>query len=221
MSKIANERSDDNAMGGRYARLMPGRRSQADARDTRTAILRRSADIGSVDGLEGVTIGHLAAELGMSKAGVIGHFGSKQDLQLATVAMAVDIFREAVWEPAADATPGLRRLLAVCAAWTAYADNPPFPGGCFLATTSVEFAGRTGSVHDALARALRLWHKTLLNEVAVSINAGELPADTDAEEITFVLEALAAEINPAKRLQGNAHAARLALRAMRRALGQP
>lgn len=130
---------------------MPGRRSDADARDTRAAILRRAAAIGSVDGLEQVTIGRLAADLAMSKAGVIGHFGSKEELQLATVAMASDVFRTAVWEPVASVATGLPRLLAICTSWTSYADDPPFPGGCFLNTASMEFAGQDGPVHDALS----------------------------------------------------------------------
>src|SRR5436189_3563837 len=96
---------------------MAGRRSVAEARDTRAAILRRAVDIASVDGLEGLTIGRLAGELDMSKAGVIGHFGSKEELQLATLDLASDIFREEVWEPVQHLPQGLPRLLAICEAW--------------------------------------------------------------------------------------------------------
>jgi AcrR family transcriptional regulator len=200
---------------------MPGRRSDADARDTRAAILRRAADIGSVDGLERVTIGRLAADLGMSKAGVIGHFGSKEELQLATVAAAADIFRQDVWEPVASETPGLPRLLAICASWAAYADDPPFPGGCFLNTTSMEFAGQDGPVHDALSRSLRLWHATLRRDVVTAKEAGDLPEAADPEQVVFTIEALASEVKPAKLLRGNTGAADMALRSMRAVLGRP
>ena len=200
---------------------MPGRRSDADTRDTRAAILRQAADIGSVDGLERVTIGRLAADLGMSKAGVIGHFGSKEELQLATVAVASDIFRLAVWEPVASETPGLPRLLAVCASWTAYADDPPYPGGCFLNTTSMEFAGRDGPVHDALSHSFRLWHATLRHDVVTAKKAADLPTATDPDQVVFMIAALAAEVKPAKLLLGHTGAASMALRSMRAVLERP
>jgi AcrR family transcriptional regulator len=199
---------------------MPGRRSVADARDTRSAILRRAADIGSIDGLEGITIGRLAADLGMSKAGVVGQFGSKEELQLATVALASEIFTSLVWEPAQSVAAGLPRLLAVCESWCAYADNPPFPGGCFLTTTTVEFAGRSGAVHDAIARGAHRWHATLRRDVIVAIAAGDLPESTDPEQLVFALEALAAGVKPSRLLQGRADAALLALRSMRALIGQ-
>src|SRR3954452_22359147 len=115
------------------------RRTALEARDTRDAILRRAADIGSIEGLEGVTIGRLASDLEMSKAGVIGHFGSKEELQLATLALAADLFVEQVWKPAEPLRPGLERLLGICEAWTRYADKPTLPGGCFIAAVSFEF----------------------------------------------------------------------------------
>src|SRR5690242_12542535 len=103
---------------------MPGRRSAAEARDTRAAILAAAADIASVEGLEGLTIGRLANELEMSKAGVIGHFGSKEELQLATLEYAAAIFRERVWVPAEHLPEGLPRLLATIEAWVRYAAEP-------------------------------------------------------------------------------------------------
>ncbi|MEA2495058.1 MAG: hypothetical protein QOJ29_2969, partial [Thermoleophilaceae bacterium] len=50
------------------------RRSNAEAAQTRAAIIGRAVETASIEGLEGVTIGRLADDLGMSKAGVIGHF---------------------------------------------------------------------------------------------------------------------------------------------------
>src|SRR3954447_7754041 len=93
------------------------RRSAAEARQTRASIIDRAVDVASVDGLEGLTIGRLAGDLGMSKAGVMGHFGSKEALQLAAVENASEACRRAVWEPAAGARPGLQRLVAIAEAW--------------------------------------------------------------------------------------------------------
>jgi AcrR family transcriptional regulator len=200
---------------------MAGRRSVAEARDTRAAVLRRAVDIASAEGLEGLTIGRLAGELGMSKAGVIGHFGTKEELQLATLDLAADIFREQVWAPVEHVPAGLPRLFAICETWTAYAGDPPFSGGCFIAAASFEFDGRAGRVHDALARLVKRWRKTLAAEVRTAIEAGDLPAETDPDQVAFSLEALAAGANPARQLQGDASAAEWSLRAMHAVLGAP
>jgi AcrR family transcriptional regulator len=200
---------------------MSGRRSVADAHDTREAILRRAADVGSVEGLEGITIGRLAADLEMSKAGVIGHFGTKEELQLATLDLASRTFREHVWDPARHHRRGLERLLAVCEAWAAYAQTPPFPGGCFIAAASFEFDSRSGRVHDALAESLRAWRDTLVHDVEIAIEAGELPPDTDPDQIAFTLKAIAHGTTPARDLDGDATAGARCLRAMRSVLGQP
>jgi AcrR family transcriptional regulator len=198
---------------------MPGRRTDAEARDTRAAILARAADIGSVEGLEGITIGRLAGDLGMSKAGVIGHFGSKEQLQLATLELASEMFRERVWLPAENEPAGLQRLLAICDAWTRYGEKPPFTGGCFIAAASFEFDGRSGRVHDALKKVTKRWRRTLAAEVETAIRAGELPAETDPEQIAYSLEALAQGAHPARLLQGDRGAAAWSLTAMHALLG--
>lgn len=199
---------------------MAGRRSAAEARDTRDAILREAADLASVEGLEGLTLGRLATKLGMSKAGVIGHFGSKEELQLATLDLAAGIFRERVWVPAEHHEAGLPRLLAICAAWVRYADQPSFRGGCFIAAVSFEFDGREGRVHDALAEWTGRWRRTVAREVQLAVEAGDLPATTDPEQAAWSLEALAAGMNPARQLHGD-DAAEWSLRAMRAVLGLP
>jgi AcrR family transcriptional regulator len=195
------------------------RRSAAEALGTRDAILRRSADIASVEGLEGVTIGRLAGDLGMSKAGVIGHFGTKEELQLATLALAGEWFLEQVWKPVEHLEPGLERLLGICEAWTRYADEPILSGGCFIAAVSFEFDGREGRVHDTLKEVVGRWRKTLVREIARAIADGDLAADLDPEQAAFSLEALAAGMNPARQLYGDTSAAEWSLRAMHAVLG--
>lgn len=126
--------------------------------DTRAAILARALDLASVDGLEGLTIGGLAAEMEMSKSGLFAHFGSKQELQLATIAAAAERFWVAVIEPALGAPDGAPRLRAIADAYLAHlADDDYYPGGCFWAATSAEYDDRPGPVHDAIAAALDAW----------------------------------------------------------------
>ncbi|KPM53871.1 TetR family transcriptional regulator [Frankia sp. CcI49] len=200
---------------------MAGRRSVAAALDTRAAIVRCAADIASVEGMEGVTIGRLAAELEMSKSGVIGHFGTKEQLQLATLEYAADRFRVRVWDPVSHRRPGLDRLLAICESWTRHEDDPGFPGGCFIAAVTFEWDGRTGPVHDALAKTTELWRRVLRREIETAVAAGELAADTDPGQVVFALEALAVGVNPARQLHGDDLAPAWALRAMHAVLGVP
>src|SRR5258705_9823194 len=103
------------------------RRSNAEAAQTRVAIIDRAVATASIEGLEGVTIGRLADDLGMSKAGVIGHFGSKTDLQREALHRAQAIFTAAVWEPARTKPGGLPRLLAIADSWVDHLADCPFP----------------------------------------------------------------------------------------------
>ncbi len=197
---------------------MSPRRSAADARETREAIIARSIEIGSVEGLEGITIGRLAGDVRMSKAGVLGHFGTKEGLQRATLEAAIAIFRGQVWEPSLEFAPGLQRLEAICERWIAYLADPPFPGGCFLTAASCEFDGRTGPVHDLITRALRLWLTTLQEQAQTAIDAGELPPESDPFAIAFQLNAIAMGANQAVQLLADEHAVTTARAAMKHTL---
>ena len=136
---------------------------------TRAAILARALDLASIDGLEGLTIGRLAKELEMSKSGLFAHFGSKQELQLATVAAAAERFRLAVIEPALGAPDGVPRLQAIADAYLAHLeDDDYYPGGCFWAATSAEYDDRPGPVRDAIAEALDTWLGALEHQARVA-----------------------------------------------------
>jgi AcrR family transcriptional regulator len=123
--------------------------------ETRTAILARAVEVASAEGLEGLTIGRLAAELRMSKSGLFAHFGSKQELQLATVAAAAEAFRRTVIEPALSAPDGAPRLRAMAEHYLEYLDL--HAGGCFWSSTAAEYDDRPGPVRDAIVATLGLW----------------------------------------------------------------
>ncbi len=186
--------------------------SQVDA--DRALTLRTAVDIASVVGLEGLTIGGLAETLGMSKSGLVGRFGNKERLQLATLDLAVDMFRVAVYEPAAIEPAGRARLLAICDGWIRYIGEPCFPGGCFLTTASVEFDAREGPVHDAVKLALNRWLRVLDTEAATAVTAGELPSETDPAEVAFTLNALAVGTNCDYQLHGDVRSLERGRRAM-------
>src|SRR3954452_11558528 len=107
------------------------RRSAAAVTASRDAVVSAAVRTASVDGLEGLTIGRLAGELEMSKSGLFGLFGSKQDLQLATLQAAFDHFLGEVWRPVASKPAGRERLLALCDRWLRYHERERMPGGCF------------------------------------------------------------------------------------------
>ncbi|MFD7920127.1 TetR/AcrR family transcriptional regulator [Streptomyces sp. NPDC059740] len=184
---------------------MSPRRSVAEARRTRERIVDHSVAVASVEGLDGLTIGRLAGDLGMSKAGVLGHFGSKETLQLATLERASVIFSRSVWEPAAGREPGLARLRAVCEAWATYLERErgSFPGGCFFTTATVEFDARGGPVHDAVVRRFTYWRRRLVSDLRTAAARGELPADTDVEQVVFELLGTYLSLNQAVQLYGD------------------
>src|SRR5664279_3294338 len=126
---------------------MPNQRKQrADGERTRDAIVRKAVSLATLDGLEGLSIGNLAGALDMSKSGLYAHFGSKQDLQLATVDEAGRIFQAEVIEPALAAAPGLAQLVAVCDAFFDHLMRRTLPGGCFFAGAVLEMGTRPGPV---------------------------------------------------------------------------
>ncbi|MFE0099000.1 TetR/AcrR family transcriptional regulator [Streptomyces sp. NPDC059009] len=183
---------------------MSPRKSVAEARRTRERIVDRAISLASVDGLEGLTIGRLATDLGMSKAGILGHFGTKEALQLAALEGASAIFSRVVWEGAQHERPGLLRLRAVCEAWFSYleAEREVFPGGCLFTTAAVEFDARHGVLRDAVARLVRLWRRRLTGEVRTAVAAGELPAGTEPEQIAYEIVGVYLALNQEIQLLG-------------------
>ncbi|MBO2453129.1 TetR/AcrR family transcriptional regulator [Actinomadura barringtoniae] len=157
---------------------------------TRRAILDRAADIASAEGLEGLSIGRLATELKISKSGVFTHFGSKEELQLATVRAAVEVFREHVTKPALAVPPGLRRVRALLNAWTAYQRDLVFPGGCFFYSTAAEFDARPGAVRDAVAKSQLNWMTFVERCLREAQELGEIDPGADVRQVAFELDAL-------------------------------
>lgn len=157
---------------------------------TRQSIVERAVDLASQEGLEGLTIGRLAEELKMSKSGLFAHFGSKEDLQIATIDAASEryireIFRAAIQEPR-----GFPRLLAICEAWLSYIRRRVFPGGCFFAAASFEFDSRPGPVHDRIRGLMDDWIGALERAIQMAKDEGHLKRDVDPAQLAFELNSL-------------------------------
>ena len=194
------------------------RRSAAAVADTRTDVLDVALRRASIDGLEGLTIGTLADELSMSKSGLHGLFGSKEELQVATFDRAVQDFTREVWEPVSGRAAGLPRLLALIDRWLSYHRRRVLPGGCFVTTATIEFDARPGPLRDAVARARRRMHAALEADIRTAADAGDLPPGTDPADVAFTLYALASAASQAIQLDEPGASAR-ARRCMRAALG--
>src|SRR5690606_24839849 len=114
---------------------------------------------------EGLTIGRLADALRMSKSGLFAHFGSKEELQLATIETASARFVEHVVMPTRDLPPGRARLDALMRAKLAYFRGDVFPGGCFFESVRQEFDSRPESpVRDAIVEEEAKWEAFLQRE---------------------------------------------------------
>lgn len=158
---------------------------------TRESILRAAVNLASVEGLEGLTIGHLADKLKMSKSGLFAHFGSKEELQLATVEMARTVFIDKVIRAALAQPEGVPRLWALCDAWLRYVEQPVFPGGCFFTAAAFEFDSRPGPVRDRIAEVMKGWLTTLGRAVEGAKKAGHLKSSVNADQFAFEIKSLA------------------------------
>ena len=156
---------------------------------TRLAILDMAAAQASEQGLESLSIGGLAARIGMSKSGLFAHFGSKEELQLATVDHAADIFVREVITPGHSAPRGVARIWALLDAHIDYIEREVFAGGCFFSTTSMEFKDRPGPVRDRIVEQVARWHSHVEHAVEQAQELGEVAADIDPRRVAFELNA--------------------------------
>ena len=196
--------------------LSKGRKAQGER--TRKAILEAAVHIASAEGLEGLTIGRLATELSMSKSGLFAHFGSKADLQVATVEAARAIFIREVVMPAFESAQGLLRLWKLCDIWLAYVQSGVFRGGCFFAAVAAEFDGRPGPVRDRIAEIMKEWLVTLRNAIVEAQKSGHLNKDIDATQLAFEFNSLELGANWAYQLYGDLRAFKRAREAIRERL---
>ena len=166
----------------------PARRTRAPGQRSRARIVEQAAKLATIEGLDGLSIGRLAEAAGLPKSSVHALFGSKQELQLATINAARDSFINEVVGPAlGSAEPGLERLLALCEGYLSYVERRVFPGGCFFVAAAAEVGAQAGRVHDEVARIQQQWRDLLAAEARAAAGKGQLPDGTDAVQLAFEL----------------------------------
>src|SRR6266436_1637742 len=175
------------------------RYQRARATRTRAEILSVAVDLASAEGLEGLTIGRLATESHMSKTGIFAHFGSKEQLQLATVGAAKQIFLEQVVKPGLTSPRGLSRLNVMLESWLGYVERIVFRG-CFFAAASAEFDSRPGKVRDEIASLTKAWLMALQGEIAFARIKRQIKTSVVPSQLAFELHAYVQEANWAFKL---------------------
>jgi AcrR family transcriptional regulator len=151
--------------------------------ETRERILDRAIALAAVVGLEGLSIGELARETGMSKSGLFAHFASKEELQLKILETAVERFVRDVFEPTLRATRGEGRVRALFERWLAWERGRV--GGCPFVEASYELDDRPGPVRDALAAAQGQWVDGVAKAVQIAIDEGHFSPELDPRQFAF------------------------------------
>jgi AcrR family transcriptional regulator len=172
------------------------KRTRAPGDRARARIVEQAAALATIEGLDGLSIGRLAEVTGIAKSSVHALFGSKEELQLATIGAARESFVAEVVAPALAATDaGLERLVALCEGYLDYVERRVFPGGCFFVGVSAELGARPGRVHDEVARVQGQWRDLLVAEARSARERGELPAGADPAQLAFELGVILAGTN--------------------------
>ena len=167
---------------------VPPRKRRADGEKSRSAILREAAQLATVEGLGGISIGRLATAVGMSKSGLFAHFGSKQELQLATIEVAGDVFDELVVAPALTEPTGLGRLRALAERFLEHVENDVYPGGCFFASVAAEMDTHPGPVRDRAIQLTAEWFSDLIRAASDGQAEGAIDPSEDPEQLAFEID---------------------------------
>jgi AcrR family transcriptional regulator len=168
----------------------PTRKPRADGIESRRAILEAAAGLATTLGLDGLSIGDLAQHIGMSKSGLYAHFKSKEELELATIETAAEIFENAVMRQVPEATHGLARVTALTEAFLQHLARRVFPGGCFFAAVAVQLAPHPGRARDRVMELNAAWVAQFTEALGQARQAGELSHDVDLEQLVFEITAM-------------------------------
>jgi AcrR family transcriptional regulator len=165
------------------------RKPRSDGQRSREAILREAAQLVTVEGIEGLSISRLAEAVGMSKSGLFAHFGSKEELQLATIETATALFDEQVVAPALTAPTGVERLRQLAENFLVHVEQRVYPGGCFFASVAAEMDTQPGPVRDLVLRVAEEWFRHVAKAVRDAQAEGAIVSSEDADQLAFEIDA--------------------------------
>ncbi len=187
---------------------------------TRAAIVDAALAMAQEGGLESLTIGTVADKAGLSKSGVFSRVGSREELQVAVLKEYERRFIEAALVPALREPRGLPRLRALVARWADWIGTDTGRAGCLFISGSVEYDDRPGPVRDAVLAGLGELRRHIARNVKQAVDEGQLPPDTDPEQVAFELNAIVMGLHNDLRLFRDERAVRRAVVAFDRLLGE-
>jgi AcrR family transcriptional regulator len=186
--------------------------------ETRERILDRAFRVATRDGLEGLSIGMLAGELGMSKSGLFAHFGSKEDLQIEVLRLASQRFVDHVWRPALKAPQGEPRLRKLVERWMSWINEPSMPGGCMFVAAAAELDDKDGRPREYLVGEQKKLCASLAKAARLAIEAGHFRSNLDCDQFAFDVYSVVLGYNYQRRLMRDPKAESRARRALERLL---
>jgi AcrR family transcriptional regulator len=166
------------------------RKARTDGVESRRTILEAAARLATTHGLEGLSIGELAKQIGMSKSGLYAHFKSKEELELATIDTAVEIFENDVIRKVPESLRGIARVNALSEAFFQHLVRRVFPGGCFFATVAAQLAPHPGPTRDRVMQLQSQWVAAFTAALLQACDDGELPPNTDRNQLVFEITAM-------------------------------
>lgn len=185
---------------------------------TRARILHRALTLAARIGLEGISIGELAQDLGLSKSGLFAHFGSKEQLQLDVLDLAAEMFRTSVFDPSQRAQRGEAKVTRLFENLLGWVHDRGGPGGCIFLAGAFEWDDVPGPVRQRVVEWFEKFNAAIARNVSRAIDSGEFRADLDPELFGAELHGIVLKYHLELRLLRSKRAAPLARRAFDRLL---
>jgi AcrR family transcriptional regulator len=177
----------------------------AKGEQTRNEIIERALALAGEVGLEGLSLGVLAAGMNLSKSGLFAHFKSKEALQVDVLQKAIDDFIQVVVLPAIKAPrgePRVRSLFDRHLAWI----RGEGAGRCFFMALTQEYDDRPGVVRDLLVQSQRDWYDTLARAARTAVEEGHFRAGLDADQFAYEVVGIAMVFQQVHKLLDNPRA---------------
>lgn len=181
------------------------RKSRADGIESRRTILDAAARLATTHGLEGLSIGELARHIGMSKSGLYAHFKSKEELELATIDTAAEVFENDVIRKIPESLRGIARVTELAEAFFQHLARRVYPGGCFFATVAAQLAPHPGRARDRVLKLQGEWIDQFIVALRQACDDGELQSDADLNQLVFEITAMMFRANFAWIVTGDEH----------------
>ena len=177
---------------------------------TRARILDRALVLASRLGLDGLTLGVLADELGLSKSGLYAHFRSKEALLLAVLEHTKERFAAHAATHLKGRSRGLDALRAYLRAWLDWIALPALPAGCPILGAAFELEDLEGPPRAYVLEIQRASRVRLEIMLRAAVDKGELVPDLPVRQVVFELRGITLSFHQELRLMRDPEARDLA-----------